>query len=217
MSKIKRPPVPPYSAHDRRDAVQILRTAKDILLTEESPFPVLEAARRVKVRTDTRAWELVTQARAVSGCQRDAQQLQGARELIERGWSPPELSSFQLTRVPRCRHKVPGGRCGRPLSHTRGCAPDPPVTDLVRSLGTDHVLLGGPPTETSMIMAWEEGHTGGSLRVRRDDHDRGLWIDTPPRTSKPILLGWTEIRRLALEFNLELADHGNTSSKKTRV
>jgi hypothetical protein len=62
-----------------------------------------------------------------------------------------------------------------------------------------------------MVVAWETDPTGGCLRVRRDDHDRGLWIDHPStqghrRSGKPLLLGWPEVRRLVLDLNLELAE-----------
>lgn len=84
----------------------------------------------------------------------------------------------------------------------------------MQSVGTDHVLVGGPPTDTAMLVAWEAGMAGKDLRVRRDDHDRGLWIDCPSsqrrKAGKPLLLGWPEIRRLVLDLNLELADRRGT-------
>jgi hypothetical protein len=95
----------------------------------------------------------------------------------------------------------------------------------VRSVGTEHVLVGGPPTSTALVVAWEASATGGSLRVRRDDHDRGLWIDSASiqkrRGGEPLLLRWPEIKRLTLDLNLELAERrgvataGSRSRKKT--
>ena len=209
-----------YSARDRRTAARVLRTAHRILLHEEDPFPVLEAARRVGVNTnnDNPAWALVTQARETVGGQRDEHQLTAAAALVERAWSPDEAPSTKLSRVPRCRVNVPGGRCGRPIGHDPRCSLDPSPHDLVRSIGTDHVLVGGPPTATSMIVAWATTADGNNLRVRRDDHGRGLWIDTPSGDDAPLLLGWAEIRRLALDLNLELADQrGMTPPSPRRV
>ncbi len=69
-----------------------------------------------------------------------------------------------------------------------------------------------------MVVAWETGTAGGNLRVRRDDHDRGLWIDYPSsqkqKCGKPLLLGWPEVRRLVLDLNLELADQRGAPSPK---
>ena len=215
MSKPKTP-LRVYSARDCQDAARVLRDAQHLLAEGENPFPALEAARRSGVRTNSGAWELVDQAREAVGGARDVYQLEAAAVLIEKGRVPSKASSPKLTRVPRCRLRVVGGRCGRPIVHGGGCALEPYLDDLVRSVGRDHVLVGGPPTDMSMIVAWETVAAGRVLRVRRDDHDRGLWIDCPsgPRrkAGAPILLGWTEIRRLVLDLNLELADHRGTAS-----
>jgi hypothetical protein len=209
VTKVKRPASAPYSARDRRDAARVLRAARDILLGTEDPFPVLEAARRAGVRTDSRAWELATQAREAVGGPRDENQLEAATELLKGTWSPDESYHPKLARVPRCRLRATGGRCTRPIGHGLGCALDPPPDDLVRSVGTEHVLVGGPPTSLAMVVAWEASATGGSLRVRRDDHDRGLWIDYPSTQNRgraPLLLKWPEIKRLTLDLNLELTE-----------
>lgn len=192
-----------------------LRNAQRLLLEEGNPFPVLEAARRSGVRTDSPPWELILQAREAVGGRRDEHQLEAAAALVEKDSAPSKASSPKLARVPRCRLRVPGGRCGRPIAHGRACTLEPPPDDQVRSIGTDHVLVGGPPTETAMIVAWETAATGRGLRVRRDDHDRGLWIDFPPKQRRKagenLLLRWPEIRRFVLDMNLELADHRDTS------
>jgi hypothetical protein len=209
MTKPKSPPRV-YSARDRQEAARILRDAQRILSEGGNPFPALEAARRARIRTDSRVWELVNQAREAVGGQRDALQLESAATLIEKDKAPSKTASPKLTRVPRCRLRLTGGRCGRPIAHGSGCSIEPPPDDLVRSIGTDHVLVGGPPTDTMMIVAWEEGPADRALRVRRDDHDRGLWIDFPSKQRRKsgelLLLGWAEIRRLVLDLNLELAD-----------
>lgn len=209
MAKPKRP-LRVYSTRDRQDAARILRDARRILVEGGNPFPALEAARRARVRTDSRAWELVDQAREAVGGQRDALQLESAAALVEKDKAPSKAASPKLTRVPRCRLRATGGRCGRPITHESGCSLEPSPDDLVRSIGTDHVLVGGPPTDTTMIVAWETDPADRALRVRRDDHDRGLWIDFPSKPRRKsgelLLLGWPEIRRLVLDLNLELAD-----------
>jgi hypothetical protein len=206
VTKVKRPEGAPYSARDRRDAARVLRAARSLLTSERDPFPVLEAARRVGVSTSSRAWELAAQARDDAGGPRDERQLRAAADLGEGDWSPGGSPSPRLTRVPRCRLPAEGGRCARPVDHGRGCALDPSPDDLVRSVGAEHVLVGGPPTGTTMVVAWEAGEAGGSVRVRRDDHDRGLWVDYPSTQRVPLLLGWPGVRRLALDLNLELAE-----------
>jgi hypothetical protein len=218
MTKVKRPVSAPYSARDRRDAARILRAARVILIDEGDPFPALEAARRARVSTSSRAWALVAQARDTAGGQRDARQLEAAADLVEGKWSPDGAPSPRLTRVPRCRLRVTGGRCARPLGHDPDCALAPSPDDLVRSVGTDHVLVGGPPTSTTAVVAWEAGAAGGSVRVRRDDHDRGLWVDylstQKQRGGDPLLLGWVEVKRLVLDLNLELADQKGVVKKR---
>jgi len=207
-----------YSARDRQEAARVLRDAKHILEEGKHPSHVLEAARLAKVRTDSRAWELATRARADVGGSQNEHQLETAATLIDKG-SPIKTHS-KLARVPRCRLRPQGSRCGRPIAHAGGCAPEPSPDDLVRSIGTDHVLVGGPPTETSLIVAWETGATDKGLRVRRDDHGRGLWIDCPSgqrrKSGEPILLGWPEIRRLVLDLNLEIADHRDVPSRRSK-
>jgi len=207
--------LPAYSTRDRKDAIRILRSAQHILIEEGNPFPALEAARRAGVRTNSRTWELIAQAREAVGGRRDEQQLEAAATLIEKNITDPSKPhNLKLTRVPRCRLRATGGRCGRPITHQEECTLEPSPDDQVRSVGTDHVLVGGPPTETTLIVAWEAGVTGKNLRVRRDDHDRGLWIDCPsgsrPQSTVTLLLGWPEVRRLMLDMNLELADHQDT-------
>lgn len=216
----RKSPLHAYSTRDHQEAARILRNARHILIEEEDPFPALEAARRAGVRTNSRPWELVAQAREAVGGQRDEHQLEAAAVLIEKtnNGDPNKIYSLKLTRVPRCRLRATGGRCGRPIAHQQNCSIEPSPDDLVRSVGTDHVLMGGPPTETTMIVAWETGAASKSLRVRRDDHDRGLWIDCPsgPRrkSGEPILLGWPEVRRLMLDMNLEMAEHRDTTSTR---
>lgn len=217
--KVKRPTIAPCSARDRRDAARVLRTARDLLVNEGDPFPVLEAARRVGVRTNSPAWTIAFQAREIVGGRRDAEQLRAAADLIEQSWPPATSPAPKLTRVPRCRQPATGGRCSRPLGHPPGCTLEPSPGDLVRSVGTEHVLVGDPPTGTTMLVAWEVGTAGTGLRVRRDDHGRGLWIDCPapkrPRGGKPLLLGWPEIKRLALDLNLELAERGTATTPRS--
>ena len=200
-----------YSTRDRQSAARLLRSAQHILIEGGDPFPALEAARRAGVRTNSPIWALIAQAREAVGGRRDEHQLEAAAILIEKNNSADlgKSHSLKLTRVPRCRLSATGGRCGRPIAHQEGCTLEPSPDDQVRSVGTDHVLVGGPPTETALIVAWEAGATGKSLRVRRDDHDRGLWIDYPsgPRhKSASLLLGWPEIQRLVLDMNLEMAE-----------
>jgi len=201
-----------YSTRDRQNAARLLRSAQHILIEGGDPFPALEAARRAGVRTNSPIWELIAQAREAVGGRRDEHQLEAAAILIEKNSSADlgKSHSLKLTRVPRCRLRATGGRCGRPIAHQEGCTLEPSPDDQVRSVGTDHVLVGGPPTETALIVAWEAGAAGKSLRVRRDDHDRGLWIDYPsgPRhkSGASLLLGWPEIQRLVLDMNLEMAE-----------
>lgn len=209
MTKSKSP-LPANPANDPRGAANVLRAARALLTEGETPFPVLEAARRAGVRTDSPTWVLIAQAREAVGGKRDEHQLEAAAVLIENTRGIFRASSPPFTRAPRCRLRATGGRCGRPIAHKHGCSLEPTPDDQVRSIGTDHVLLGGPPTDTTMIAAWAKGAAGSALRVRRDDHDRGLWIDSPPgqrrKARKPLLLGWDEVRRLVLDLNLELAD-----------
>lgn len=206
----RKSPLPANPANDPRVAARVLRTARSLLTEEETPFPVLEAARREGVRTDSPTWVLIAQARAAVGGERDEHQLEAAAVLVESTKGIFRASSPPFTRVPRCRLRATGGRCGRPIAHKRGCSLEPNPDDQVRSIGTDHVLLGGAPTDTAMIAAWAEGPTGRALRVLRDDHNRGLWIESPSgqrrKAGRPLLLGWDEVRRLVLDLNLELAD-----------
>jgi hypothetical protein len=174
------------------------------------------------MRTDSPTWTLVAQAREAVGGQPDNCQLEAAAVLVENSRKiPSKACSPQLARVPRCRLRATGGRCRRPIAHKHSCSLEPTPDDLVRSVGTDHVLLGGPPTDTTMIAAWAEGAAGRALRVRRNDHNRGLWIDFPPsqghKSGGPLLLGWDEVRRLVLDLNLELADHRSPPSAGSRA
>jgi hypothetical protein len=216
----RKSPLRVYSARDRRTAARVLRAARHLLAEGTQPFPALEAARRAGVHVNNPAWELVAQARGAANGQPNDLQLETAATLIEtNNEAIRKACSPKLTRVPRCRLRVTGGRCGRPVAHGGSCTLDPSSGDLVRSVGTDHVLVGGLPTDTTMIVAWETGTTGKHIRVRRDDHDRGLWIDIPagqPRKAGTLLLlGWAEVRRLVLDLNLELADHrGPTAERK---
>ena len=67
-----------YSTRDRQDAARVLRSAQRILIEGRDPFPALEAARRADVRTNSRVWELVAQAREAVGGRRDEHQLEAA-------------------------------------------------------------------------------------------------------------------------------------------
>jgi len=221
MTKLKSLPQV-YSAKDHQDAGRLLRVARDLLTEGETPFPLLEAAHQGGVRTDSSAWALAAQAREMAGRPSDDHQLEAAAALVRNDKRiSRKACSPRLTRVPRCRLRASGGRCGRPIAHKRDCSLEPPPDDLVRSIGTDHVLVGGPPTDTTMIAAWADGATGRALRVRRDDHDRGLWFDSPqrqrPKSGGPLLLEWNEVRRLVLDLNLELADCRNQPPAGSRA
>jgi hypothetical protein len=75
----------------RRLAVRLLREAAQILGLESYPFPMLEAARRLRIEDDdvVRATRL---AREAIGEDRDEHQLIAAADLLEGGWWPQRTS-----------------------------------------------------------------------------------------------------------------------------
>jgi len=202
----------PAAPRDRRAAARLLRDAVGLLTLEGAMFPALEAARRLDVEVGDPAWTLAALAREAAGGDRDEYQLARAAALLEGGWSPDEEDRRRtsLVRVPRCRGPVGRwGRCARPIDHPVGCAAHPAEGDAVRSVGADHVLLVVAPADRPTIAAGESGAAGDRAYVRRDDHARGLWLETgaPGRRQHSVLLRWDQIRRLATDLGIELAEH----------
>ena len=204
----------PVAPRDRRLATRLLRDAVGLLTLEGDMFPVLEAARRLDVEVGDAAWTLAAIAREAAGGARDEHQLARAATLLEDGWIPGERDRQRtaLARVPRCRGPVGRwGRCARPIDHPVGCAAAPAEGDAVRSVGTDHVLVVVSPADRPTLVAGEDGAAGGRALVRRDDHARGLWLEVgaAPGQKKrhPVLLRWDQVRRLAADLGIELAEH----------
>lgn len=119
----------------------------------------------------------------------------------------------RVVRVPRCRAMLGTRRCGRPVDHDPRCALSPLPEDRVRDVGHHHVLVDAGPRDVAvLVVAAEPGVEGGDLRVRRDRGGRGLWFSAAARSpsaagrSRPVLIGWDQVRRLATDLGLELSE-----------
>jgi len=70
------------SKADLQLAAELLLKAKEILLHESYPFPVLEAARRLKIDQASVAFSAAAEAREIIGRERNEKNLTAAADLL---------------------------------------------------------------------------------------------------------------------------------------
>lgn len=73
----------PDLASDLERASRLLSLARDLLIGQSAPFPVLEAGRRLKIREASRAFRIAHHARQLAGGDRDDRQLARAIEILD--------------------------------------------------------------------------------------------------------------------------------------